>query len=133
MAVARDTALLSIDSLVVRFSLMSVFKSGAFLQQCFSVHPLTLILKLVTPPALVGVVCTNCRMKHRLTVKQVQPKEGADSAVAEMGPFQQCYQAHVEELRISEVDVIKNLVEFRCYPCRRTYRLDLEMIETHQS
>lgn len=114
---------------------MAVFKSGAFLQQCFSVHPLTLILKLVTPPDLVGVVCTNCRMKHRLTVKQVEEKEGdsAEVAGADMGPFQQCYQSHVEEIRISEVDVIKNLVEFRCYPCRRTYRLDLELIETHQS
>lgn len=112
---------------------MPVFKSGAFLQQCFSVHPLTLILKLVTVPSLVGVVCTNCRMKHRLTVRQVEQKAGEDVAVDGMGPFQECYQAHVEELRISEVDVVKNLVEFRCYPCRRTYRLDLEKIETHQS
>ncbi len=114
---------------------MPVFKSGAFLQQCFSVHPLTLILKLVTAPSLVGVACTNCRMKHRLTVKQVEQDVGEDVAVAddEMGPFQECYQAHAEELRISEVDVVKNFVEFRCYPCRRTYRLDLEMIETHQS
>ncbi len=114
---------------------MAVFKSGAFLQQCFSVHPLTLILKLVTPPSLVGVACTNCRMKHRLTVKQVEEKEGEDLPVARDGmeSFQQCSQAHIEELRISEVDVIKNLVEFRCYPCRRIYHLDLEMIETHQS
>lgn len=114
---------------------MSVFKSGAFLQQCFSVHPLTLILKLVTPPALVGIVCTNCRMKHRLTVKQVEQKKGENADVAGdgLGPFQLCYQAHVEEIRISEVDVVKNFVEFRCYPCRRTYRLDLDMIETQQS
>ncbi len=114
---------------------MPVFKSGAFLQQCFSVHPLTLILKLVTAPSLVGVACTNCRMKHRLTVRQVEQKEGEDGAIADdgMGPFQECYQSHPEELRMSEVDVVKNLVEFRCYPCRRTYRLDLEMIETHQS
>ncbi len=114
---------------------MAVFKSGAFLQQCFSVHPLTLILKLVSPPFLVGVACTNCRMKHRLTVKQVEQKEVEDGSFVgdEMGSFQQCSQEHIEELRISDVDVIKNLVEFRCYPCRRTYRLDLEMIETHQS
>ena len=114
---------------------MPVFKSGAFLQQCFSVHPLTLILKLVTAPSLVGVACTNCRMKHRLTVKQVEQKEGEDAVVLGDGiePFEQCSQAHMEELRISEVDVMKNIVEFRCYPCRRTYRLDLEMIETHQA
>ncbi len=114
---------------------MPVFKSGAFLQQCFSVHPLTLILKLVTAPSLVGVVCTNCRMKHRLTVRPVEQKEADDVAIADNGmrPFQECYEAHAEELRIAEVDVVKNLVEFRCYPCRRTYRLELEKIETHQS
>ena len=113
---------------------MPVFNSGAFLQQCFSVHPLTLTLKLVTPPALVGVVCTNCRMKHRLTVKQAGQKEGENAAVAEdeMGVFQVCSQTHYEDVRISEVDVIKNLVEFRCFPCRRTFRFDLAKIETHQ-
>ena len=54
---------------------MSVFKSGAFLQQCFSVHPLTLNLKIVTPPDLVGVFCTNCRMKHRMIIRQVTLQE----------------------------------------------------------
>ncbi len=114
---------------------MTIFKSGAFLQQCFSVHPLTLIVKLVTPPALVGVVCTNCRMKHRLTVKQGVPKEKDNTEVADKGmeAFQQCSQMHAEEIRISEVDVMKNLVEFRCHPCHRIFRFDLRMIETQQS
>lgn len=116
---------------------MGVFKSGAFLQQCFSVHPLTLILKLVTPPDLVGVVCTNCRMKHRLTVRHVAPEEREKAETKEeegvLLSFQRCSQAHPEDIRISLVDVVNNSVAFRCRPCRRTYLLDIGLIETHQS
>jgi hypothetical protein len=114
---------------------MSVFKTGAFLQQCFSVHPLTLNLKLVTPPEMVGIVCTNCRMKHRLTIRQVAGSESARTGMDDqaMLSLQDCSQMHPEEVRISMVDVVKDSVEFRCRPCRRTYLLDIRMFETHQS
>ncbi len=114
---------------------MGVFTSGAFLQQCFSVHPLTLLLKLVTPPSLVGIVCTNCRMKHRLTVRKVvlHDREKEETQDVGMVSFQHCSQTHPEEVRISLVDVVKDAAEFRCRPCRRTYLLEVGMIETHQS
>ncbi len=114
---------------------MGVFKSGAFLQQCFSVHPLTLNLKLVTPPDLVGIVCTQCRMKHRLTIRRValQKLEEAEVPAEGVQPLQLCSQTHPEDVRISMVDVVNNSVEFRCRPCRRIYILDVEVIETHQS
>ena len=114
---------------------MGVFTSGAFLQQCFSVHPLTLLLKLVTPPSLVGIVCTNCQMKHRLTVRKVAPQEVEKEDMKDEGmlSFHHCSQVHAEDVRISMVDVVKDVVEFRCRSCRRTYLLDISMIETHQS
>ena len=116
---------------------MSVYKSGAFLQQCFSVHPLTLNLKLVTPPDLVGIFCTNCRMKHRVMVRKVviQETERTNVAIGENGilDFQHCSQVHPEDVRISQVDVVKNSLEFRCRPCRRIYLLDVGVIESHQS
>lgn len=114
---------------------MGVFKSGAFLQQCFSVHPLTLNLKLVTPPDLVGIVCTNCRMKHRVTVRQVLPQglEKANNHEEGMLSLHRCSTMHPEDVRISQVDVVKSSMQIRCRPCRRTYRLDVELIETHQS
>jgi len=113
---------------------MGVFKSGAFLQQCFSVHPLSLSLKLVTPPELVGVVCTNCRMKYRLTLRRVvAPKlEKPDLEKNELVSLQTCSQTHPEDVRISMVDVVKDSVEFRCRPCRRTYLLDIGLFETNQ-
>jgi len=114
---------------------MSVFKTGAFLQQCFSVHPLTLNLKLVTPPELVGIVCTNCRMKHRLTIRQVVASELEKAGMDDKGilSFHNCSQMHPEDVRISMVDVVKDSVEFRCRPCRRTYLFDIRMFETQQS
>jgi len=114
---------------------MSVFKTGAFLQQCFSVHPLTLSLRLVTPPELVGIVCTNCRMKHRLTIRQVGVPESEKAGMDDKGilSFLNCSQMHPEDVRISMVDVVKDSVELRCRPCRRTYLLDIGMFETQQS
>jgi len=113
---------------------MGVFKSGAFLQQCFSVHPLSLSLKLVTPPELVGVVCTNCRMKYRLTLRQVVAKdlEKPDLEKNELVSLQTCSQTHPEDVRISMVDVVKDSVKLRCRPCRRTYLLDIGLFETNQ-
>lgn len=114
---------------------MSVFKTGAFLQQCFSVHPLTLSLKLVTPPKIVGIFCTNCRMKHRLTIQQVAALVSEKTDMEDRGMFSlhDCSQMHPEDVRISMVDVVKDSVEFRCRPCRRTYLLNIGLFETYQS
>jgi hypothetical protein len=114
---------------------MGVFRSGAFLQQCFSVHPLTLNVRLVTPPDLVGIVCTHCRMKHRVTVRQALPQELEKVKNHDEGmlSLHRCSTMHPEDIRISLVDVVNDSVECRCRPCRRTYLLDVELIETHQS
>ena len=109
---------------------MSVFQSGAFLQQCFAVHPLSLSLKLVSPPKTVGVVCTNCRMRHRLTL-QASEKTGAEDD--ELLSLHTCSETHPEDVRVSMVDVVQDSVEFRCRPCRRTYVVAIDIIETHQS
>jgi len=114
---------------------MNVIKSGAFLQQCFSVHPLSLSLKLVTPPDLIGVVCTNCRMKHRLTLRQVATlaSQQSDSPSDGLVTLASCAQTHPEEVRISFVDVVQDSVEFRCRPCRRTHLLTISQFETQQT
>ena len=113
---------------------MSVIRSGAFLQQCFSMHPFSLSLKLVTPPELVGVVCANCRSKHRLTLRRVAAPEleRPDLEDNALVSLQSCSQAHPEDVRISLVDVVNDLVEFRCRPCRRSYLLEIRLFETNQ-
>lgn len=114
---------------------MSIYKSGAFLQQCFSVHPLSLTLKLVAPPDVIGVVCTNCRMRHRLTLHHMtaQSTEKTEKGENDVLLLQACFHGHPEDIRISLVHVERDAVEFRCWPCRRTYAVDVALFETHQS
>jgi len=114
---------------------MTVYKSGAFFQQCFSVHPLSLDLKLVAPPEIIGVTCSNCRMRHRLTLHQVAAQSTArtENGNNEMLLLERCFSGHPEDLRISLVHVERQAVEFRCRPCRRSYVLNVALFETHQS
>ena len=114
---------------------MNVIKSGAFLQQCFSVHPLSLSLKLVTPPELIGVVCTNCRMKHRMTLRQVADPatQQFDSPTDGLETLATCAQTHPKDVRISLVDVVHDSVELRCRSCGRTHLLTIGQFETQQS
>ena len=116
---------------------MPVYKSGAFLQQCFSVHPLSLDLKLVAPPEVIGVMCSNCRMRHRLTLYQeeavVKSAATTEKGNNEMLLLERCFSSHPEDLRISLVHVERQAVEFRCHPCRRSYTLNVALFETHQS
>lgn len=114
---------------------MSVHKSGAFLQQCFAVHPLCLNVKLVSPPQIVGVLCTNCRMRHRLTLPQapVSTEASTEPANHELFLLQGCVQSHPHEVRVSLVHIEQSLVEFKCGSCQRTYELDVALFETHQS
>jgi hypothetical protein len=74
-------------------------------------------------------------MKHRLRVGMVANAE-LELPVKddeEMLALQDCSKVHPEEVRLSLVDVVKNSIEFRCYPCSRTYALNLSLVETHQS
>jgi hypothetical protein len=44
-----------------------IIRSVAFLQQCWSVHPLCLTVKRVEPERIVVLTCSSCRMVHRVT------------------------------------------------------------------
>lgn len=114
---------------------MPVHKSGAFLQQCFSVHPLCLTVKLVSPPHTVGVLCTNCRMRHRLTLPQAPVATEASTEITshELCLLQGCVQNHPNDVRVSLVHIERSAVEFRCGACQRTYELEVALFETHQS
>ncbi len=114
---------------------MAVYQSGAFLQQCFSVHPLSLEVKVVTPPDLIGILCLNCRMRHRLRPGR---SSGTEDSLRDTEPHQVealygCSAQHIHELRVASVDVVQECVEIRCRPCRKTFHLKVRLFETHQS
>jgi hypothetical protein len=114
---------------------MTVYKSGAFLQQCFSVHPLSLNVKLVALPGTIGIICSNCRMRHRLTLHHTagQSPVNTEPTDPDIRLLERCFSGHPDELRISLVHVEHQGVEFRCRPCRRSFVVKVGLFETHQA
>lgn len=111
------------------------FNSGAFIQQCFAVHPLSLNFKALTLPDKNGVViCANCNMRHRFTMRELTTRVGEESLPEQKATeyLAHCVEAHPENLRVSGVDVVQNSVQLRCGPCRKTYRIDVSVFETYQ-
>ncbi|MCA9461332.1 MAG: hypothetical protein KC563_06060 [Nitrospira sp.] len=116
---------------------MPIFASGAFFQQCFSVHPLSLNLKLVRPPETLGIYCENCRMRHRMTIAhstavRTEPSD-PDSSLTDFDALYGCFQSHPDDVRIAKVDVEHDGIQFRCRPCHRIFALDVCLFETYQS
>ena len=112
----------------------NVFQSGAFLQQCFSVHPLSLSFKMFTMPNTIGIFCVNCKSRHRLTVGTVTRIIG-DSELCEEGASTKlgtCASHHQEALHVTEVSVERGIVQFRCRECRAGFQTTISLFETYQ-
>jgi len=119
-----------------------VFKSGAFLQQCWSVHPLCVGVKRMTDDRTVILTCTSCRSTHHLTLSSVVAKTSValsrpDSEQLpriEGGLLQlaDCLKAHAPALSLREMDVFEDQALIRCAECRRHYALSVVAFETHQ-
>ncbi len=118
-----------------------IIRSGAFLQQCWSVHPLCLTVKRVEPERIVVLTCSSCRMVHRVTTQSVtRLVSTGDSSAPEPDPAQPdglvglkvCLGAHAPALSLREMDVFQDAVWVRCAECRAQYDLTVSQFETHQ-
>ena len=118
------------------------FQSGAFVQQCFAVHPLCLSLKRIDAEGRLLVSCTSCRMMHQMVTTQIVARVaavplGGEVISAKAFPTAKellttCVQTHPEAVTIRELDVIRDNVGLRCGECRRMYDLQVSMFESHQ-
>jgi hypothetical protein len=121
-----------------------VFRSGAFLQQCWSVHPLCILVKRMADGNRLILSCTSCRFVHHLTLSAVVVRASAvldesddqpgDRHPAQGGQAQLvgCLEAHAAALSLREMDVFEDLALIRCAECRRHYALTVSSFETHQ-
>jgi len=116
-----------------------LFKSGAFVQQCFSVHPLCLHIKKLVSPEQIILSCSSCSMAHRLTIRSLatQTSTGLSEAERSHGEsageqLASCIGTHHTALRVNRMDVLREAVGFRCDTCRRTFEVDVALFETHQ-
>ena len=121
-----------------------VFKSGAFIQQCFAVHPLCLNLKSLHLPGSVIIRCTSCNMLHRLTLRAVvlrvsavrAVEDAAETGAGEVRPaaahLEACAAEHPAALSVRAMDVVREEAGLRCGECRKMYDLEIVAVETHK-
>jgi hypothetical protein len=118
-----------------------VIRSGAFLQQCWSVHPLCLTVKRVEPDRIVVLTCSSCRMVHRVTADAVTRKASAVEPSSPESELTQpdglvalktCMGTHAPALSVREMDVFQDAVWLRCAECRAQFDLAVSQFETHQ-
>ena len=112
---------------------MPTFKSGAFVQQCFSSHPLSLQVKPLVGVDQIVVQCTCCDLRHRVFIGNLtSTRELTGDAAHTMELLAQCAAQHSGEVRISSVDVVADAVRFRCARCRRDYDATGAQFETYR-
>jgi hypothetical protein len=118
-----------------------VFHSGAFLQQCWSVHPLCVSVRRITSDNQLALACTSCRFAHYLTLGSIvvgTSVEQEPSGQASPGRAQAqsqlvgCLNAHATALSLREMDVFDDRAVIRCAECRRHYAVHVTAFETHQ-
>jgi hypothetical protein len=118
-----------------------IIRSGAFLQQCWSVHPLCLTVKRIEADRIVVLTCSSCRMVHRVTTGMITQKAWTgDSSPLELDPartdglaaFKTCLGAHASALSVREMDVFQDALWLRCAECRAQFDLTVSQFETQQ-
>ncbi|OGW66514.1 MAG: hypothetical protein A3H49_06615 [Nitrospirae bacterium RIFCSPLOWO2_02_FULL_62_14] len=119
-----------------------VFKSGAFIQQCFAVHPLCLSLKSLHLPGGIIIRCTSCNMLHRLALRAIVLRVSAVRAIDDTAAagtdrpaaahLEDCVAAHLGALSVRAMDVVREEAGLRCGECRKMYDLEIVAVETHQ-
>ncbi|MBL8075295.1 MAG: hypothetical protein JNL29_13090 [Nitrospira sp.] len=119
-----------------------VIRSGAFLQQCWSVHPLCVTVKRMTEENTVVLLCSSCKSAHHLSIATVTSiassvqQAAEEAALPDESPgedyLKACVAAHMASLTLREMDVFQDLVHLRCADCRRLYELTVSAFETRQ-
>lgn len=121
-----------------------VFRSGAFLQQCWSVHPLCLVVKRLDEDRRLILGCTSCRSAHHLILSSVLTRASSVSECEEesqpdhphvqggQAQLGMCVGAHASALSLRDMDVFEDSVMLRCAECRRHYAMAVSSFETHQ-
>ena len=119
-----------------------IVRSGAFLQQCWSVHPLCVTVKRMGDDRRLVLSCSSCKSGHYLTVSLVTSKEATASELVAAGQIGQevtgeellsaCIMTHRSAITLREMDVFQDLVLLRCADCRRHYTVQVSVFETHQ-
>ncbi len=101
--------------------MVQVIRGGAFLQQCWSVHPLCVTVKRVTEGGTVVLLCSSCRSAHHLQCAAIVAKPSAMPAQAEdlepastgvakgQSQLAACIEAHAPALSLRQDGRVREL------------------------
>ena len=107
----------------------SLFKGGAFAQQCFYAHREALTFRKTDDPHLLILDCKGCRIDHRLNM--VQEGLTLPEAIAKnLEHLSSCITSHPRELRVSVMDIVRDYVGAHCGQCRKKFDLNVAAFET---
>jgi Ethanolamine utilization protein EutJ (predicted chaperonin) len=119
-----------------------VFHSGAFVQQCFAVHPLCVTLKRFENQNKLVFTCSSCRMAHHVMINSIVARvsivmDAPDSPVRTTGDeaplvLDHCIVEHAGAVSIREMNVLHDTMGLRCAQCRRVFDLRIASCETRQ-
>jgi len=121
-----------------------VHHSGAFLQQCWSVHPLCVAVKRISEGNRLILSCTSCRFVHYLMMSSVviraaavlgdsgDTSDGHSAEGSGQGQLEGCLATHASALSLRQMDVFEDQALVRCAECRRHYAVSVSSFETHQ-
>lgn len=73
-------------------------------------------------------------MRHRLTIGTLSlvTPEGTLFDPTQPAPLEHCAIHHIDDLRIQEVSIEKDMIQIRCRPCKVSYHLTINLFETYQ-
>ena len=102
---------------------MTTFLSAAFLQQCFAMHRLDLVVKQIKGSGIV-VACRQCKIRHTVRVAlwdDAAPRPSTDAASVFPDALIQCATTHLPAIGVHAVDVVQSYLDVSCAECRATY------------
>lgn len=99
---------------------MATFQSPAFLQQCFAMHRMDLVVRQIKGQGIV-IRCRQCSIRHTLRVSawEVSPDNGHAPVLSEA--LLACAREHPKAVTLHQVDVVRDYVDLACAECRTTH------------
>jgi hypothetical protein len=112
-----------------------ISRSGAFVQQCFAVHPLCLSLRRLDHDERLVVPCSSCKMVHYIAVRDMISPPSAQTSPADRAAHRtrlvQCLERHPHSITIRAMDVMEDALGLRCAECRYLMDITVAAFETH--
>jgi hypothetical protein len=96
----------------------STFKSGAFLKQCFEVHPNDVQCERFEPSSTLVFFCRQCDISSRATLP-----EGAGNDEGIKRFLERCASSHPQALRLQAMAIETDELRLFCNTCRASHRL----------